>query len=446
MLRLQTDIPEERTSAWSPAIHGRFLSEAAHRSARALVGVNLASCALVLLWSVGDFQYFPEYANRFLLVRIAVVVSATMATQVALKARSTRVKYTAIWIWFLPWAAESAFMIPYTPAQSLSHTFVIIIAQIGSAGFVTWNWRAGLSMSVAVACICEIGLMQVSGGSYETFAAHGYLVTGAVLGAVFTKLRYEGAREQFQQRLELAEQKSRTEQLLEEVTHIREDRMRWLENLAGFLRHEIRNQLVAVGTSLDLLERDESGRGPARYIGRARQGLGRMDRLVTGATEATSLEAALQAEDRHPINLSEIVRERVLLLRAAHPHLAFRTHIEPNVWVRGSEDRLGQMLDKLLENAVEHTPRFCQIRVSLSEQESVLLSVENEGDPLPNANVPLFQAFVTVGKAEPHRQNLGLGLFVASTIARAHEAEIVAVDGRESRGARFEVRFPTLPN
>ncbi|MEM7135491.1 MAG: HAMP domain-containing sensor histidine kinase [Myxococcota bacterium] len=446
MLRLQTDIPDENLSAWSPAVHRRFLAEAAQRSARALVGVNLASCALVLAWSVGDFQYFPEFAGRFLLVRIAVVVWATVAAHVALKARATHVKYAAIWIWFLPWAAESAFMIPYTPAQSLSHTFVIIIAQIGSAGFVTWHWRIGLSMSVALACICEVGLLRVSGGAYETFAAHGYLVTGAVLGAVFTKLRYEGAREQFQQRLELAEQKSRTEQLLEEVTHIREDRMRWLENLAGFLRHEIRNQLVAVGTSLDLLENDKSGQGPARYVGRARQGLGRMDRLVTGATEATSLEAALETEDQHPINLSEIVRERVLLLRAANPQLTFQTTVETNVWVRGSEDRLGQMLDKLLENAVEHTPRFRQIHVSLSEQKVVLLSVENEGDPLPQPDVPLFQAFVTVGKAEPHRQNLGLGLFVASTIARAHEAEIIALDGRESQGARFEVRFPVLPN
>ncbi|MDH3625464.1 MAG: HAMP domain-containing histidine kinase [Myxococcales bacterium] len=427
--------------AWNPSVEARFSVEAAERSARGMAVVTVAACTLALLWAVGDFRYFPEVATRFLYVRVAVVVWCVSTALVAVKARDTRLGYAAMWLWFLAWGANSAFMIPHTPNHLLSHVFVIVIAQVGSAGFVIWTWRSALTMSLALLAIGEMGLVQVPGGGYEIFAAHAYLATGAVLSVVFTALKYQAAREQFQQRLELAAQKAKTESLLTEVTQMREDRLVWLENLARFLRHEIKNQVIAVSTSLDLLEH-KPGHARDRYIGRARQSLGRMNRLVTDATEATSLETALAAEHKELVDLSEVVGERVILFRQANSDRAFHADIESQIQLDGSQDRLAQLLDKLLDNAVEHTPEGGDIHVSLRRLGSqVVLGVENRGDPLPEMRERLFHAFVRAGENEHNKQNLGLGLFVAKVIARAHSADIVATDNPELPGARFEVRF-----
>ncbi|MDH3845545.1 MAG: ATP-binding protein, partial [Myxococcales bacterium] len=156
----------------------------------------------------------------------------------------------------------------------------------------------------------------------------------------------------------------------------------------------------------------------------------------------TSLETALAAEHKELVDLSEVVGERVILFRQANSDRAFHADIESQIQLDGSQDRLAQLLDKLLDNAVEHTPEGGDIHVSLRRLGSqVVLGVENRGDPLPEMRERLFHAFVRAGENEHNKQNLGLGLFVAKVIARAHSADIVATDNPELPGARFEVRF-----
>jgi signal transduction histidine kinase len=166
-----------------------------------------------------------------------------------------------------------------------------------------------------------------------------------------------------------------------------------------------------------------------------------MKRLVDSATEATSLEAALAVEETQAVDLTLLVRERAAVFREAYPERRLLPVIEANVLVEGNEDRLVQLLDKLLENAVQHTYPGGEIRMALKREHGcALLAVENNGDALPPNRDALFDAFVTVGAGE-EGQNLGLGLFVAKAIAESHGGTITARDRQEGRGARFEVRL-----
>jgi signal transduction histidine kinase len=70
---------------------------------------------------------------------------------------------------------------------------------------------------------------------------------------------------------------------------------------------------------------------------------------------------------------------------------------------------------------------------------SLELTLENEGDALPEDKDRSFEAFVT---SEKSTDNLGLGLFVAQSIALNHGGDIVAEDLPRDRGARFVVRLP----
>lgn len=443
MLRLPRTAVEPGRPHWTPAIRERFLSESAGRSARGVAVVTLLTSLLLLAWAPGDFEYFPEHAVRFAWYRIATVVAAVAFAVWAVKARRARVKLLAMWLWFVPWGTQSAAMIPPTPDDLLSHTFVIVIAQLGSLGIMFWSWRWCLTMSLALVGICEVALWQVPEAGYDTFAAHGYLLTGTAFATLFTAVKYQGAREQFEQRLRLEDEKQRSESFLRQVASMRQERLTWLENLAGFLRHELKNQVVAVSTSLELADPPSLDEKTERYVSRAQRSLGRMRRLVESATEATSLEAAMATEETGTVELSAVLEERIAVLRDVHRERKFRADIESEVVIDGNEDRLAQLLDKLLENAVDHGGAGGEIQVSLKRANGgISLRVENEGATLPANREGLFDAFVTIGERGPDAPNVGLGLFVAKTIAESHGGSIEARDLQDGSGACFEVRLP----
>ena len=144
------------------------------------------------------------------------------------------------------------------------------------------------------------------------------------------------------------------------------------------------------------------------------------------------------------LDLSGVVAEQVLMFQQANPERSFQAEIEPGLEIEGQDDRIAQLLDKLLENAVQHGADESDISVALRRDgDSILLTVENHGDPLPPNKEAIFDAFVSTGNNGQSNQNLGLGLYVAKVIVQSHAGEINASDIEEAAGARFEVRFPS---
>ncbi|MFW2388831.1 MAG: sensor histidine kinase, partial [Polyangiales bacterium] len=207
------------------------------------------------------------------------------------------------------------------------------------------------------------------------------------------------------------------------------------------LRHELSNQIVAVSTSIDLAKSDGTSFGSETYLERAQRSLGRMRGLVSSATEATSLEAALAMEETERVDLSGVVMDRVTAFQELHPSRDFTLKLRPGLSIDGNEARIAQLLDKLLGNAVEHALSDAEIRVALEVAGDGWLevSVENEGDALPEDRTRIYEAFVS---SQKRADNLGLGLFVAQRIVANHGGEIRAEDSSLGKGARFVVRLP----
>ena len=75
------------------------------------------------------------------------------------------------------------------------------------------------------------------------------------------------------------------------------------------------------------------------------------------------------------------------------------------------------------------------------DEQWIELSVENEGDALPANRDRMFEAFVST-RTRP--ENLGIGLFVARSIARNHGGTLIAEDLEDATGARFVLRLPAI--
>ena len=237
------------------------------------------------------------------------------------------------------------------------------------------------------------------------------------------------------------------EQLVEQERREREaqtERTEWLSVITGFVRHELKNAIAGVSTSLQLVARADLQGAGREYVARASRSLQFMRRFLQHVGDATNLENALRQQDSEPVALSELVIGRVEDLRHQSPECRLQAAVDPGIRVTGNADSLVQMLDKLLNNALEHASAEGPISVSLRSQGSLaMLEVMDVGDPLPKDLDALFRPFVGT-KPTSEEGNMGLGLYVARTIVAHHGGTIVAQPLEGMDGARFVVSLPLL--
>jgi signal transduction histidine kinase len=295
--------------------------------------------------------------------------------------------------------------------------------------------------------LCALGILATHGAQIRAHGLRAELVFRhlsflAVMAGYAVWASHRAYRSFVNDRLLLAE-RERASALSQDLLRSERARLSWLENVAGFLRHELKNQLVALDTSLRLME---DGLGDARsheYWNRARRSCDLTRRLIASATEASDLESALASLEPEPLDFSRLVAEYVALFESDEkPRL--RASIEPGCHVVGCELRLTQLLDKLLQNAVEHSREAGEVRVVVEGVgAAVHLRVENQGDRLPADAARIFDPFVSTKERSRHPESLGLGLYVAKRIVVHHGGTIEAVP-LEPPGARFVVALPRL--
>ena len=103
--------------------------------------------------------------------------------------------------------------------------------------------------------------------------------------------------------------------------------------------------------------------------------------------------------------------------------------------------RVAQALSNLLGNAVQHGTRHGAIVVTLrGETERVLLSVHNQGSPIPERHLQaVFDPFRQLAPGTS-KSNIGLGLYIAKAIAAAHGGSIDVESSAD--GTTFTIRLP----
>ncbi len=220
---------------------------------------------------------------------------------------------------------------------------------------------------------------------------------------------------------------------------------RYLEGMSGKLSHELRTPLVVVKSSLDNLEQTTLPEEARVYTTRARDGLQRLNAILTRLSEATRLEQALQQAERENFDLAALVSGCVAGYRDAYPGRPLEARLPDGaVTIAGAPDLVAQLLDKLVANAMDFSPAERPVVVSLERgTREVVLGVENEGPPLPEQmSGQLFESLVSVrsgGNGEPH---LGLGLYIVRLIAQFHGGDVAAANRQDGNGVVFRVRLP----
>lgn len=221
---------------------------------------------------------------------------------------------------------------------------------------------------------------------------------------------------------------------------------RYLETMAGKLSHELRTPLAVVRSSLENLEFSGSANQRSTYTERAREGVRRLENIVTRMSEATRLEQALQQAEPERFDLDSLVAGCVEGYRSAYAPQTFELKLpDQSVTIRGVPDLLAQMLDKLVANAVEFSNGPQPVEVQLRATDGhALLTVSNQGPTLPEQmQGNLFDSMVSIRDHRAEESHLGLGLYIVRLIADFHHGHVQAANRPDAAGAQFTVSLPT---
>jgi signal transduction histidine kinase len=220
----------------------------------------------------------------------------------------------------------------------------------------------------------------------------------------------------------------------------------YLQTLGTKLSHELRTPLTIVSSSLDnLASEGELPASSQAYLVRARQGSARMHGILTALSEATRVEQSIEQTERVRFDLAELVRNMALAYRQTFSEHRIADAIELDTChVIGSPELIAQLLDKLMDNAIDFTPKDATITIALTgDARSCRLSVGNEGPQLPpGLDDRLFESLVSGRNGAEGKPHLGLGLYIVRLIADFHGGTVRAENAPDLTGVVATLELP----
>jgi dedicated sortase system histidine kinase len=225
-----------------------------------------------------------------------------------------------------------------------------------------------------------------------------------------------------------------------------DEHTRYLRTLGGKLSHELRTPLTVVRSSLDNLESEGVGGAQRVYLNRAREGSLRLQSILTALGAAARVEESFKQAERVAFDLRELLISAVAGYRDGFSGVRFELIVPPDAcFLRGAPDLIVQLLDKLVENAVDFCPPGGIIGLGLQRAPGeYTLEVANDGPPIPQAMLGrLFESLFEQRTDRDEKPHLGLGLYIVRLIAEFHGGRAAATN-RDTQGARFSVTLPVI--
>jgi nitrogen fixation/metabolism regulation signal transduction histidine kinase len=206
--------------------------------------------------------------------------------------------------------------------------------------------------------------------------------------------------------------------------------------LARKMAHELKNSLTPIRLTLEEIVARNPGDAfieqAARIVIDEVESLERRVRAFSDFAAEPPVRSA-------PVPVNALLEERIVLLKAAHPEVAYNVVLAGSDPIAlGDEDLLKGILSNLLENAAEAAgPGGAVLAITSADAAGVALEVHDSGPGLSaEARQTLFEPAISFKK-----RGMGLGLSIARKNALLMGGDVAEVEGRLS-GAAFRVTLP----
>lgn len=233
-----------------------------------------------------------------------------------------------------------------------------------------------------------------------------------------------------------------------EAENIERDRKSFVSNVS----HELRTPLTSMRSYVEALNdgawKDE--KIAPQFLSVIQNETNRMIRMVSDLLQLSRMDAGTEDFEKELIDLRALfnfVLDRFDMMIQSDESKNFvivRDIIPDQVWIEADQDRMAQVLDNILSNAIKYSPDGGTITASLSLRDGdALLSIADEGLGIPKDELPrVFSRFYRVDKARSRAMGgTGLGLAISKDVVVEHGGKIW-VRSALNEGTTFYVSLP----
>lgn len=214
------------------------------------------------------------------------------------------------------------------------------------------------------------------------------------------------------------------------------------EHFISVLGHDLRNPLASIKSGLRILAKEPLSERAATIMSLMDGSANRMASLISDVMDFARARLGsgipIQREDGSGLEkeLLQVVNE----LRTSHPQRQILTEIALHAVVPCDPARIGQMLSNLLGNALTHGAEDRPVRVrAFGNSTACEISVSNGGRPIAaDVQARLFQPFYR-GEVSARKEGLGLGLYIASEIAKSHGGTLTVASDEDLTTFTFQM-------
>lgn len=214
------------------------------------------------------------------------------------------------------------------------------------------------------------------------------------------------------------------------------------EQFIAVLGHDLRNPLASIVGAARLLRRESQSEKALKVIQLMETSVDRMAGLIDDVMDfARGRLGRGIAINPHPQLVTPILQQVVDELEAGHPNRTIICDFDAPHPSNVDEGRLAKLVSNLIANALAHGDPKAPVRlIARADETRLSICIANEGPPIPAAAMArLFQPFFR-GEVRASQQGLGLGLHIASEIARSHGGQLSVSSTDEE--TRFEFVLP----
>ena len=216
-------------------------------------------------------------------------------------------------------------------------------------------------------------------------------------------------------------------------------------DFVSLVSHELRSPMAAViGSARTLQARWRELRPEQReaFLAVIADETSRLAALVGDVLDTSRIEAGTFAYRFSEVDLAEILRDSIAAAEIGQDEVRLAADLPTTLpGVRGDAERLRQLVDNLISNAIKYSDVGAEVRVDArADNGSVVVRIRDSGPGIDQQHQEqIFEKFGRAGGAA--KPGTGLGLFLSRSFAEAHGGTL-DVESRPGEGATFTLRLP----